>query len=195
MIFLFIISYSTVICFSSRHLANVWNVNVCVSLLLLCGRLKEASELSSEVGSWKTAISVGAVLGKVRALKDDKEVACMELLFKNRFCDLIPFSLHHCGDENVCNHQKNEFLFQWQPESSAVHFIDIFVAGVMIGCDIAMWGAAQMLILLKDYCHCLSFLEPDDLYLPAPPLFLPQPTPDCDKSERIYGKHIIDYTV
>ena len=48
--------------FSSQRLSRLWNVNQCVSMLLLCGRLHDASRLSGAVESWKTAVGIGAVV-------------------------------------------------------------------------------------------------------------------------------------
>lgn len=163
----------------------------------MCGRVQEASRLADDVGSWKAALCIAAVVEKVRAFKQDESSTQSPVfkLLKNRFKSLVPsWTLHDDdNDDNVDDSDEtsiddddlSEQLFDYQPEHSAALFVDLFIAAVMTGYDVAVWGASLLLSELKNNCKKLHLLEDDDVYLPSPPLYLPQPSPDQNKSKLI----------
>ena len=150
-------------------------------MLLLCGRLQEASRFADAVGSWKAAVGIGAVIEKVRAFSSSNSVSPVNDLLKARFRSLLPpwlrLGVQEHKKEMVKDEEIDQDLFDYIPESFAAHLVDLFTAGVMTGYDIGLWGAKELLLSLKMMCRDLLLIEDEGLYLPAPPLYLPQPTP------------------
>ena len=182
--------------FSVERLSKLWNANECVRLLLLCGRLQKASRFSDDVGSWKAALCIAAVIEKVRAFKQEEGFSHSPVfeLLKARFKTLVPswtlqvdteVNSDDDDDSFIDDDELSEQLFDYQPDNSAALFVDLFVAGVMTGYDVAVWGASELLAQLKKTCKKLSLLEDDSVYLPSPPLYLPQPSPDRNNSKSL----------
>ena len=172
--------------FSIHRLSRLWSAHQCVKMLLLCGRLQDASRLADSVGSWKVALSIGAAMEKVRAFKSNDQTSAVDQLLKERFKSLLPSWIILNQEEDDISQDDSAFsedLYDYHPESSAAQLVDLFLAGVMTGYDIAQWGITKLLSSLKRTCRNLTLLEEDDVYLPSPPLYLPQPTPDDDQSE------------
>jgi len=158
-------------------------------MLLLCGRLQDASRFAGAVGSWKTAIGVGAVIEKVRAFNNNNEPSPVKNLLKARFRNLLPSWLCLNTEDkekySVEDADLNGDLFDLNPENSAALFMDLFTAGVMTGYDIGVWGAKELLSSLKRTCRELPLMENESFYLPSPPFYLPQPTPSDEQSKFV----------
>ena len=193
MILVVMLKISVVTGFSAQRLSRLWNVNQCVSMLLFCGRLHDASRLCGAVGSWKTAVGIGAVVEKVRAFNNNNhkntELSSVQDLLKARFRSLLPswLRLNPQDPERdfVKDEDLNRDLFDFNPERLASLFVDIFTAGVMIGYDVGVWGAKELLSSLKTLCRDLPLMEDSNVYLPAPPFYLPQPTPNDVQSKML----------
>lgn len=150
--------------------------------------MKEASSLAMEVGDWRSATILSAICDKVRAFGDEKSryglmngchgkresLVTLEIL-KRRFKSLIPPPLL---DESVISSEEDDKWMEFDPDSLYSELSDLFLVAVMTGSDLTSWAAKFTLGHLKDLCQKLSFLVDPDTYLPAPPLYLPQPTVD-----------------
>lgn len=55
---------------------------------------------------------------------------------------------------------------------------EILKASVMAGVNVMSSPMTSLLDTVKDLCACLPFLVPTGLYLPSPPLYCPQPSPN-----------------
>lgn len=55
---------------------------------------------------------------------------------------------------------------------------EILKASVMAGVNVISSALSSLLDTAKDLCSCLPTLVPNGLYLPSPPLYCPQPSPN-----------------
>lgn len=55
---------------------------------------------------------------------------------------------------------------------------EILKASVMAGVNVMSSPLSSLLDTAKDLCSCLPILVPNALYLPSPPLYCPQPSPN-----------------
>nr|CAB3261057.1 uncharacterized protein LOC100176591 [Phallusia mammillata] len=173
----------------TQRLSNCWTAAHAVSLLLCSGRIQEASRLAMGVGDWRCATVLSAISDKVRALTEGnqrhvaingyqgngKDHPCVLSILQDRFKSLITCEILQ---ESTSTWEDVENVSKFDPEALYPELVDLFLVAVMTGSDLASWAAKFTLGHLKDQCRRLSFLVDPDTYLPAPPLYLPQPTPD-----------------
>lgn len=55
---------------------------------------------------------------------------------------------------------------------------EILKASVMAGVNVMSSPLSSLLDTAKNLCSCLPMLVPNGLYLPSPPLYCPQPSPN-----------------
>lgn len=60
---------------------------------------------------------------------------------------------------------------------------EILKASVMAGVNVMSSPLSSLLDKAKDLCSCLPALVPNGLYLPSPPLYCPQPSPNTQVHE------------
>ena len=137
---------------------------------------------------------MAAIADKVRAFSDPSpssypltgrlkklgDINVQEIL-QDRFMAVLPGALAGV-DERF---GKDSALHEFGPESLFLDFTDLFLIGVMTGCDFSSWSVKFVLSRLKENLRNMSFLVNDKIYIPAPPLYLPQPFPDGNDGEPL----------
>ncbi|CAK8685966.1 unnamed protein product [Clavelina lepadiformis] len=181
----------------NQNLSHVWNADHTLSLMLSCGQMYEASHLANQLGAWRVALAICAVAEKTHPFVKQihnrehvwgkKKTTGFDIL-KARFKDLMPqfladtkaglVSENHNAAVEVLPFDK---LCDFNPEMLLSSFSDLLTASVMSGYDMTTWICSHMVGLIKDLCRNLRLLIDQDVYLPAPPLYLPQPAPDFEK--------------
>lgn len=69
---------------------------------------------------------------------------------------------------------------------------EILKASVMAGVNVMSSPLSSLLDTAKDLCSCLPMLVPSGLYLPSPPLYCPQPSPNTQvhNTNDFYIKYV-----
>ncbi|XP_034459066.1 ciliogenesis and planar polarity effector 1 [Hippoglossus hippoglossus] len=173
-----------------QHLSEVWTVDYAQDLLLLGGLLPEAVWLASHLGDWKTAVSLSLAytsyctdhcdFARLRRrelhLPTDMEA---ESIFQAELESLLgnkPDSQGHRDkeyDKSLTDPLEGE---DW--DLLLVSMQEILRASVMAGVNVMSSPLSSLLDTAKDLCSCLPLLVPSGLYLPSPPLYCPQPSPN-----------------
>ncbi|XP_034751796.1 ciliogenesis and planar polarity effector 1 isoform X2 [Etheostoma cragini] len=173
-----------------QQLSEVWTVDYAQDLLLLGGLLPETVWLAYHLGDWKTAVSMSLAYTNYcaehfdftwlrrrefhlpTALKPESifqlELECL-LGNKSDSQELI----HNDSDKSLTDPSEGE---DW--DLLQVSIQDILKASVMAGVNVMSSHLSSLLDTAKDLCSCLPLLVPSGLYLPSPPLYCPQPSPN-----------------
>ncbi|KAK7810657.1 hypothetical protein U0070_012783 [Myodes glareolus] len=147
-----------------QNLSNVWTVEYALELLFIGGLIPEAVWLAHKLGDWKTAVSIGVAFQKKG----------MDLPLNMIPAQIFREKLQCFLGQPVSLEAKNE------KGSKYKQFTEVLKASVMADADIVS-GTLQLLMdSAKDFSKKLWGLVPVDLYLPAPPLYCPQPAEHGD---------------
>ncbi|XP_041826553.1 ciliogenesis and planar polarity effector 1 isoform X3 [Melanotaenia boesemani] len=173
-----------------QHLSELWTVNYAQDLLLLGGLLPEAVWLAYHLGDWKTAVSLSLAytsyctehfdftwlrrreLHLPTSLKPESifqaELEC--LLVKK--VDSQEYT-DKDGDKSFTDPLEGE---DWKLLQASIQ--EILKASVMAGVNVMSSPMSSLLDTAKTMCSSLPALVPTGLYLPSPPLYCPQPSPN-----------------
>ncbi|XP_051794635.1 ciliogenesis and planar polarity effector 1 isoform X2 [Acanthochromis polyacanthus] len=173
-----------------QHLSEVWTVDYAQDLLLIGGLLPETVWLAYHLGDWKTAVSLSLAytsyctdrLDFMRLRRREQHLpaalepasifqAELECLLDNK-TDSKEFT-NKDGDKSFTDLLEGE---DW--ELLQVSIQEILKASVMAGVNVMSSPLSSMLETAKDLCSSLVALVPTGLYLPSPPLYCPQPSPN-----------------
>ncbi|DAA17847.1 TPA: hypothetical protein BOS_19855 [Bos taurus] len=171
-----------------QNLSDVWTVEYALELLLIGGLVPEAVWLAHKLGDWKTSVSVGVAFqlfckhgskftrSKEKSLNLPLNMTPAQIFQEKLQCFLgQPASLEA---KNEMNSKCKQFTDPIEEEDADLLFAsvqEILKAAVMADADI-LSGTFQLLInSAKDFSKRLWGLVPVGLYLPAPPLYCPQP--------------------
>ncbi|XP_033503413.2 ciliogenesis and planar polarity effector 1 isoform X1 [Epinephelus lanceolatus] len=183
-----------------QQLSEVWTVDYAQDLLLLGGLLPETVWLAYHLGDWKTAASLSLAytnycadhfdftqlrrreLHLPTALEPDSIFqAELECLLGNK-----SDSQEHRdedGDKSFTDPLEGE---DW--DLLQVSIQEILKASVMAGVNVMSSPLSSLLDTAKDLCSCLPALVPNGLYLPSPPLYCPQPSPNTQDPVGTMGQ-------
>ncbi|XP_027257122.1 ciliogenesis and planar polarity effector 1 isoform X4 [Cricetulus griseus] len=171
-----------------QNLSNVWTVEYALELLLIGGLIPEAVWLAHKLGDWKTSVSIGVAfqvfckhdLNFVRFKKKG-----MNLPFNMIPAQIFQEKLQYFLGQPVSFEAKNEkgsrykqFTDPIEEEDANLLFgsmQEVLKASVMADADIVSETLQLLMDSAKDFSKKLWGLVPVDLYLPAPPLYCPQP--------------------
>ncbi|XP_057675157.1 ciliogenesis and planar polarity effector 1 isoform X1 [Corythoichthys intestinalis] len=170
-----------------QNMSEKWTVNYTVDLLLLGGLLPETVYLASKLGDWKTAASVSlAYLYYCDDHLDFTQIKRKEFHLPRA---LFPKSIFQAELQSLLDNDKDEYkdandkrftdpvegqdLDTWHGSAQ-----EILKASVIAGVDILTSPLTSLLDSAKDLCSGLSALVHSGLYLPSPPLYCPQPSPN-----------------
>ncbi|CAG5867458.1 unnamed protein product [Menidia menidia] len=171
-----------------QHLSEVWTVDYAQDLLLLGGLLPEAAWLAYHMGDWKTAVSLSLAytsystehldLTRKRELHlprflEPESIFQVELecLLATK-ADSQEFIINF-GDKSFTDPLEGE---DWNLLKASIQ--EILKASVMAGVNVMSSPLSSLLDTAKDMCSSLPALVPSGLYLPSPPLYCPQPSPN-----------------
>ncbi|KAK5616788.1 hypothetical protein CRENBAI_020476 [Crenichthys baileyi] len=173
-----------------QHLSEVWTVDYAHDLLLLGGLLPEAVWLASHLGDWKTAVTLSLAYTSYCAKNFDfTQLRRRDFLLPT---ELQPESIFHAElrsllgsktdsrewtdkDGNDCFTDPLEGE-DWELLQASVH--EILKASTMAGVNVMSFPLSTLLDKAKDMCSLMPTLIPSEVYLPSPPLYCPQPSPN-----------------
>ncbi|XP_034565265.1 ciliogenesis and planar polarity effector 1 isoform X2 [Notolabrus celidotus] len=182
-----------------QQLSEVWTVDYAQDLLLLGGLFPETVWLAYHLGDWKTAVSMSLAYTSY----------CTEHFDFTRFrrrelhlpTDLEPESIFQVELECLLSN-KSDFQEQRDTDDDKsftdplegedwnllqVSIQEILKASVMAGVNVLSSPLTSLLDAAKEMCSCLPALVPSGLYLPSPPLYCPQPSPNTQDSVGTMG--------
>ncbi|XP_077619603.1 ciliogenesis and planar polarity effector 1 [Crocuta crocuta] len=171
-----------------QNLSNVWTVEYALELLLIGGLVPEAVWLAHKLGDWKTSVSVGVAFqlfckhdsnftrSKKKSLNLPINMTPAQIFQEKLQCFLgRPTSLEA---KNEMGSKYKQFTDPIEEEDANLLFgsvQEVLKAAVMADADILSETFQLLLNSAKDFSKRLWGLVPVGLYLPAPPLYCPQP--------------------
>ncbi|XP_035990365.1 LOW QUALITY PROTEIN: ciliogenesis and planar polarity effector 1 [Fundulus heteroclitus] len=173
-----------------QHLSEVWTVDYAQDLLLVGGVLPEAVWLASHLGDWKTAVTLSLAYTTYCAKHFDfTQLRRRDFLLPTEFQPESIFQAELRGllgsktDSRQWSDKDGADCFtdplegeDWELLRASVH--DILKASAMAGVDVMSFPLSALLEKAKDACSLLPTLVPAEVYLPSPPLYCPQPSPN-----------------
>ncbi|KAF7460399.1 hypothetical protein GHT09_019373 [Marmota monax] len=171
-----------------QNLSNVWTVEYALELLFIGGLVTEAIWLAYKLGDWKTSVAIGVafqlfykhdsnfVRSKKKCPKLPLNMTPAHIFQKKLQCFLgQPTSLE--GKQEMGSKYK-QFTDPIEEEDANLLFgsvQEVLKASVMADVDILSDTLQHLIDSAKDFSKRLWGLVPAGLYLPAPPLYCPQP--------------------
>nr|XP_040053253.1 ciliogenesis and planar polarity effector 1 isoform X3 [Gasterosteus aculeatus aculeatus] len=167
-----------------QQLSEVWTVEYAQDLLLLGGLLPETVWLAYHLGDWKAAASLS--LAYTSFCSDHFDFTRLRRRELHLPATLEPESIFEVELESLLGNKsdfqersdKEDPLEGEDRELLQISIHEILKASVMAGVNVMSSPMASLLDTVKDLCACLPFLVPTGLYLPSPPLYCPQPSPN-----------------
>ncbi|XP_062905717.1 ciliogenesis and planar polarity effector 1 isoform X1 [Mobula hypostoma] len=176
-----------------QHLSAIWSVERAVELMLIARLLPEAVWVALRLGDWKAAVVLGLAFNLYekrippyarshwRSLHLTRELHPSQI-FQDKLRALLghaPKTDVALPDLTVAPGANTKLLTDSIEEEDAdVMFSsvqEILKAAVMADADVLSGTFDLLMQTVKDLAVQLPGLVPDGLYLPAPPLYCPQP--------------------
>ncbi|XP_062290536.1 ciliogenesis and planar polarity effector 1 [Scomber scombrus] len=173
-----------------QHLSEVWTVDYAQDLLLLGGLIPETVWLAYHLGDWKTAASLS--LAYTSYCADHFDFTRFRRRELHLPTVLEPESIFQAELECLFGNKADSQ--EGKDEDSDKSFTDplegedwdllhvsiqeILKASVMAGVNVTSSPLSSLLDAAKDLCSGLPAFVPNGLYLPSPPLYCPQPSPN-----------------
>ncbi|XP_077398572.1 ciliogenesis and planar polarity effector 1 isoform X2 [Vanacampus margaritifer] len=180
-----------------QNMSEKWTVDYSLDLLLLGGLLPETAWLAFKLGDWKTAAAVGLAyvyycdshLDLTRINKQELHLP-KDLLPGSIFQAELQFLLENDTDEHI---DVNDTRFTDPVEGQELDAMqgsaqEILKASVIAGVDVLTSQLTSLLESAKELCSGLSALVHSGLYLPSPPLYCPQPSPNTQDPVGTLGQ-------
>ncbi|XP_065120529.1 ciliogenesis and planar polarity effector 1 isoform X4 [Paramisgurnus dabryanus] len=179
-----------VVALRSQHLSEVWTVDYALELLLLGGLLPEAVWVAQHLGDWKMAATLSLAYSNycsshfdMSSLKWRELHLPVELRPAVIFQTQLEMLLGHVA---MCEEDENtDPACVEDVEHLQVSVQEILKASVMAEVDVFSQPLTRLLDSAKKRAASLSVLVPAVFYLPAPPLYCPQPSPDPQDTVRL----------
>ncbi|XP_075040335.1 ciliogenesis and planar polarity effector 1 isoform X2 [Mixophyes fleayi] len=170
-----------------QNLSSVWTVEYALDLLLVGGLILEAAWLANKLGDWKMSVSMAVAYNLHRETIPDEskgEVPPMPLYLSpaHTFQEKLQSFLGQPPNSETSNKghtEQKQFTDPIEEEDADVLFSSVqemLKAAVMTDAEILTETLHQLMESAKDLSRKLSGLVPERLYLPAPPLYCPQPS-------------------
>ncbi|XP_039399480.1 ciliogenesis and planar polarity effector 1 isoform X8 [Mauremys reevesii] len=180
-----------------QNLSSVWTAEYALDLLFVGGLIPEAVWLAHKLGDWKMSVSIGVAYNLYCQsggdfLRSEKMELHLPLnltptqIFQEKLQSFLgqPVSFE---TSNEGRSKYKQFTDPIEEEDSNVLFDsvqEILKAAVMADADILSETFQLLIDSAKDLTRKVCGLVPDGLYLPAPPLYCPQP---ASLSEKDYN--------
>uniref|UniRef100_A0A8C9BE99 Ciliosis and planar polarity effector complex subunit 1 n=1 Tax=Phocoena sinus TaxID=42100 RepID=A0A8C9BE99_PHOSS len=171
-----------------QNLSNVWTVEYALELLFIGGLVPEAVWLAQKLGDWKTSVSIGVALqlfckhdsnftrSRKKSLNLPLNMTPAQIFQEKLQCFLgQPASLEA---KKEMGSKYKQFTDPIEEEDADLLFgsvQEVLKAAVMADADILSETFQLLINSAKDFSQRLWGLVPVGLYLPAPPLYCPQP--------------------
>ncbi|XP_039203844.1 ciliogenesis and planar polarity effector 1 isoform X3 [Crotalus tigris] len=169
-------------------LSCAWTVEYTIDLLLISGLIPEAVWLAQKLGDWKMAVSIGVAYqlycqsNKSFARSEKVELFLpLHLMPTNIFQEKLQSFLGQPANNEISqgNFRYKQLTDPIEEEDANALFSSveqILKAAVMAEADVLSETFQVLMDFAKDHSRKFCGLVPDGLYLPAPPLYCPQPT-------------------
>ncbi|XP_076772232.1 ciliogenesis and planar polarity effector 1 isoform X1 [Arvicanthis niloticus] len=170
-----------------QNLSNVWTVEYTLELLFIGGLIPEAVWMAHKLGDWKTSVSIGVAFqlfckhcnsgrSKKKGMDLPLNMIPAQIFQEKLQCFLgQPVSL---AAKNEKGSKYKQFTDPIEEEDANLLFgsvQEVLKASVMADADVVSETLQLLMDSAKDFSKKLWGLVPIDLYLPAPPLYCPQP--------------------
>ncbi|XP_072570362.1 ciliogenesis and planar polarity effector 1 isoform X2 [Paramormyrops kingsleyae] len=165
----------------SQELSGVWTVGYALDLLLLGGLLPEAAWFARRLGDWKTAVSLGVTY--TGYCRDETRLTGLRWKELHLPGELNPRHILQAQLECVLGMEalRSQQCSQEEEDDHLQASVqDLLRAAAMAGLDVLSQPLRHLVDRARMLGSCLPALVPGGLYLPAPPLYCPQPAPDPD---------------
>ncbi|KAG1971251.1 ciliogenesis and planar polarity effector [Pimephales promelas] len=168
------------------QLSEVWTVDYALELLLLGGLIPEAVWMAQRLGDWKMAVTLGlAYTSHCSGHLDFSSLQWKELHLPT---ELKPAGILHDQLEKLMLGSEED----GNKDAASVEDVDllqvsvqeILKASVMAEVDVVSQPLTRLMNAAKERATSLPALVPPAFYLPAPPLYCPQPSPNTQDSVR-----------
>ncbi|ELW53479.1 Nuclear pore complex protein Nup155 [Tupaia chinensis] len=171
-----------------QNLSNVWVVEYALELLFIGGLVPEAIWLAHKLGDWKTCVSIGVAFQLF--CKHDSSFMRYKKKILNLPFNMVPAKIfqeklqYFLGQpaslqaKNEMGSKFKQFTDPIEEEDTNMLFCsvqEVLKAAVMADADILSETFQLLINSAKDFSKRLWGLVPVGLYLPAPPLYCPQP--------------------
>ncbi|XP_018121837.1 ciliogenesis and planar polarity effector 1 isoform X2 [Xenopus laevis] len=178
-----------------QNLSCVWTVEYALDLLLVGGLVPEAVWLANKLGDWKMSVSMGVAYNLyIESIPDESERKELSLpptltpahIFQEKlqaFLGRPPSLTAAPKDGNI----SKEFTDPIEEEDADLLFSSVqemLKAAIMADAEILTETLHQLMDSAKELSRRLADLVPDKLYLPAPPLYCPQPASVSEDDHR-----------
>ncbi|XP_056117384.1 ciliogenesis and planar polarity effector 1 [Rhinichthys klamathensis goyatoka] len=171
------------------QLSEVWTVDYALELLLLGGLIPEAVWMAQHLGDWKMAATLGlAYTNYCSGHLDFSSLQWRELhlptelkpagIFHDQLEKLLGRMLGSEGDDN------KDAVSVEDVDLLQVSVQEILRASVMAEVNVVSQPLTRLMNAAKERATSLPALVPPAFYLPAPPLYCPQPSPNTQDSVR-----------
>ncbi|XP_017266224.1 ciliogenesis and planar polarity effector 1 isoform X3 [Kryptolebias marmoratus] len=182
-----------------QHLSEVWTVDYALDLLLLGGLLPEAVWLAYHLGDWKTAVTLSLAYSSYCTERYDftqlrrrelhlPTVLQPETMFQAELGSLLgnKTDSQECADRDEDKSLTSPLEGEdWDMLWASVQ--EILKASVMAGVNVLLSPLSSLLEKAKNMTSSLPALVPIGLYLPSPPLYCPQPSPNTQDQMGTMG--------
>uniref|UniRef100_A0ABM5FU50 Ciliogenesis and planar polarity effector 1 isoform X1 n=1 Tax=Pogona vitticeps TaxID=103695 RepID=A0ABM5FU50_9SAUR len=173
----------------NQGLSGVWTVEYALDLLLVGGLIPEAVWLTHKLGDWKMAVSVGVAFNLYcqsnnRFSRSETVELCLPPhltpthIFQEKLQSFLGQAVNNGTSNQGDKSRYKQLTDPVEEESACVLFNsveEILKAAVMAEADIVSETFLLLVNFAKELSRKLNGLVPDTLYLPAPPLYCPQP--------------------
>ncbi|XP_078240608.1 ciliogenesis and planar polarity effector 1 isoform X7 [Pogona vitticeps] len=173
----------------NQGLSGVWTVEYALDLLLVGGLIPEAVWLTHKLGDWKMAVSVGVAFNLYcqsnnRFSRSETVELCLPPhltpthIFQEKLQSFLGQAVNNGTSNQGDKSRYKQLTDPIEEESACVLFNsveEILKAAVMAEADIVSETFLLLVNFAKELSRKLNGLVPDTLYLPAPPLYCPQP--------------------
>ncbi|XP_034298270.1 ciliogenesis and planar polarity effector 1 isoform X3 [Pantherophis guttatus] len=170
-------------------LSCTWTVEYTLDLLLISGLIPEAVWLAQKLGDWKMAVSIGVAYQLYcQSNKSLARSGKVELFLPLHLTptNIFQEKLQSFLGQPVVNETTNQGTLRYKQLTDPIEEEDanalfssveqILKAAVMAEADILSETFQVLMDFAKDHSRKFCGLVPNGLYLPAPPLYCPQPT-------------------
>ncbi|XP_042731159.1 ciliogenesis and planar polarity effector 1 isoform X3 [Lagopus leucura] len=170
-----------------QNLSSVWTVEYALDLFFVGGLLPEAVWLTRRLGDWKLSVSIGVAYSLYRQSSD--EFTRLKITEHHLPLSLSPMQTFQeklqslLGQPATSETTEEHIKYKWftdpiEEEDANVLYSsvqELLKAAVMADADILSETFQLLIDSVKDLSRKFCGLIPDGLYLPAPPLYCPQP--------------------
>ncbi|XP_066235004.1 ciliogenesis and planar polarity effector 1 isoform X2 [Saccopteryx leptura] len=171
-----------------QNLSNVWTVEYALELLFIGGLIPEAVWLAHRLGDWKTSVSIGVAFQLF--FKLDSSFTRFKKKGQNLPLDVTPAQIFRekiqgflgqpppLGAKGDTSSKYKQFTDPMEEEDADLLLAslqEVLKAAAMAEADVLSEAFQLLVSSAKDFSRRLWGLVPAGLYLPAPPLYCPQP--------------------